>query len=340
MWSWGQACRVVVLVVLVVAMGPAFAGDLEPGAAPAPTMKTLVEIEPRVAVQTLPSSADALHVISEPGSYYLTGDITGESGKSGIYIATSHVTLDLRGYALVGVTGSEHGVETALDLVDIEVRNGIARDWGSHGFVVHARGGALLELRAFDNGVMGLNIWEGLIDGCVARGNGGAGIRLDGNGVVRNCASSNNGESGFKIVGSGLLEASTAGSNSAYGVELVFDGHVRGCHIDGNGVGVLAQMHARIVDNNLSENGVGIEIRATGEACLVSGNSLLGGDVGVRVNDGASGNLIVRNSAGGTNVVAFDIGPGNAFGPVIDVAGAGDISVVSGSEHPWANFLF
>src|SRR5690242_17557228 len=42
--------------------------------------------ETRIPVESLPGSASALHVISAPGVYYLTGNVTGVSGKSAIDI--------------------------------------------------------------------------------------------------------------------------------------------------------------------------------------------------------------------------------------------------------------
>lgn len=89
------------------------AGDLNPPAGPvAPTMKTLVEVEPRTAVNSAntPGDADSVYKITTPGSYYLTDSITGVSGKHGIKIETDDVTLDLMGFALIGVPGSLDGV--------------------------------------------------------------------------------------------------------------------------------------------------------------------------------------------------------------------------------------
>src|SRR3954451_24121391 len=42
--------------------------------------------EPCIPVQSLPGNGSALYVISQPGSYYLTGDIAGVAGKNGIEI--------------------------------------------------------------------------------------------------------------------------------------------------------------------------------------------------------------------------------------------------------------
>jgi len=69
-------------------------GSLTPPGAPGPTMKTLNQIEPRTPISSLP------FVISSPGSYYLT---TNLSGTSGITISSGNVTLDLNGFTLQGL---------------------------------------------------------------------------------------------------------------------------------------------------------------------------------------------------------------------------------------------
>lgn len=66
-------------VVIWLGAGSAEAGDLNPPAGPvSPTHKTLTEIEPRTAISmaNTPGDADSLFKITQPGSYYLTGNIT------------------------------------------------------------------------------------------------------------------------------------------------------------------------------------------------------------------------------------------------------------------------
>ena len=63
-------------------------GSLTPPGAPAPTMKTLQQIEPRTAI----TNTGAV-TISQPGSYYLTANLAVSSGDA-ITIATNGVTLD------------------------------------------------------------------------------------------------------------------------------------------------------------------------------------------------------------------------------------------------------
>ena len=47
--------------------------------------------------------------IDEPGSYFLSRDVTGVAGQNGIIINASDVTIDLNGFALIGVPGSLRG---------------------------------------------------------------------------------------------------------------------------------------------------------------------------------------------------------------------------------------
>jgi hypothetical protein len=77
------------------------AGQLQPTSAPATTMKTLDQIEPRIAIgaDTTPGDAESLYKITSPGSYYLTGNIS-INFKHGISVIANDVTLDLCGYRI------------------------------------------------------------------------------------------------------------------------------------------------------------------------------------------------------------------------------------------------
>ena len=83
-------------------------GSLTPPGAPAPLFKTLDQLEPRIAVQSLAGDATAQFVITQPGSYYLTGNVTGVVAKAAIAIVATNVSLDLRGFALIGISGAPH----------------------------------------------------------------------------------------------------------------------------------------------------------------------------------------------------------------------------------------
>ena len=88
-------------------LSTAFAqGSLTPPGAPAPTMKSLDQVEARTIVNAAntPGDANNLFIITNSGSYYLTTNLVGVSGKSGISITANDVTLDLNGFALLGVS--------------------------------------------------------------------------------------------------------------------------------------------------------------------------------------------------------------------------------------------
>lgn len=100
-------------LAIVLMTGIAHAqGPLTPPGAPAPLMKTLEQVEPRTPVNAVntPGDTNAVYVISQPGSYYLTGDVLGVPDQHGIRIDADYVTLDLNGYTLDGVIGSLSGI--------------------------------------------------------------------------------------------------------------------------------------------------------------------------------------------------------------------------------------
>src|SRR5208337_2996715 len=77
-------------------------GSLTPPGAPAPTMITLSQIEPRTPISSAPFT------ITNPGSYYLTTNLTVSSGN-GIIIAASGVTLDLSGFTISSTDPANSG---------------------------------------------------------------------------------------------------------------------------------------------------------------------------------------------------------------------------------------
>ena len=89
-------CAPLTLTACLCVAAPALAGGLTPPGAPAPTMKTLDEVEPRIPIGplTTPGDAGSVYRISQPGSYYLTGNLVGQANKCGIEIASSGVSVN------------------------------------------------------------------------------------------------------------------------------------------------------------------------------------------------------------------------------------------------------
>src|SRR5215813_2047720 len=88
------------LIALALMAVPALAGDLTPPPGPVgPTMKPLSQVEPRtpVTATTTPGDFNSVYQINQSGSYYLTGNVAGVTGKIGVKILVGNVTLDLNG---------------------------------------------------------------------------------------------------------------------------------------------------------------------------------------------------------------------------------------------------
>jgi len=93
-------------------------GSLTPPGAPAPTMKTLDQIEARTPVSSAP------YTISVPGSYYLTTNVSVSSGDA-ITIATNNVMLDLNGFTIYSTAASAGGTAILVNgTQNITIRNG------------------------------------------------------------------------------------------------------------------------------------------------------------------------------------------------------------------------
>jgi hypothetical protein len=94
-------------------------GSLTPPGAPAPTMRTLTQVEPRTPISSAPFT------ISVSGSYYLTTNLTVSSGNA-ITIAANGVTLDLNGFTISSTAASATGYGISLNssLSDITIVNG------------------------------------------------------------------------------------------------------------------------------------------------------------------------------------------------------------------------
>ena len=305
----------IVLVMLVLAFAGARAGDLEPPGAPAPTMKTLSEVEPRIPIH----ASDLPLTITTPGSYYLAENVTGAAGFHGIVVSTDHVTIDLRGFHLVGVPGSLNGIEDPSGGADnISVINGTVRDWGGTGISLDGISFLVRNVHVYGNGGAGLSVDVGsLVDDVVAVANGGDGILVGRGSVVSNCvATFNDGDGIRNLTGHVSVLHSVARANHGDGIEV------------GEGSYVL--------NNTSAESGFGgafdgAAIHVLGSGTRVEGNNATASDRGIDVD--AAGNLVIRNSASG-NGTAYSIVAGNTVGPIVGVADP------IASTNPWANFAF
>ncbi|MBS0661041.1 MAG: right-handed parallel beta-helix repeat-containing protein [Verrucomicrobia bacterium] len=169
-------------------------GAPTPGGPPGPTMKTLDQIEPRIDLATLPGDSTALVVITQPGSYYLSGNLTGVSGRGGIRVAVGDVNIDLRGFSLIGVDGALNGVDASG--FRVAVRNGTITGWDT-GVSVGAFG-QIERILAASNRLAGIAMsGQGSVQSCTSAYNGGAGYAFGDQVSATDCVSFNNVGAGF-----------------------------------------------------------------------------------------------------------------------------------------------
>ncbi len=135
-------------------------GPLTPPGAPAPMMRTLVQVEPRTPI------ALAGYTITQPGSYYLTTNLV--SSWYGVVITASGVTLDLMGFALTGV-GDGIGVflsgETNAPVRGVVVRNGMVRQFADGIRAENCQNCRFEQLAVVSNSYSGMYL-SGAYNGC------------------------------------------------------------------------------------------------------------------------------------------------------------------------------
>lgn len=365
----GALASLMIMGVAVVA------GPLNPPAGPVTsTYKTLTEVEPRIAINATntPGDADSIFRITQPGSYYLTGNITGVSGRKGIEIVSDGVTIDLNGFALLGVPGSLDGIQAATQVRSVSIRNGTVRGWGGHGidfFLNNAVGGSIEHVHAFGN--LGTGIRAGssmvvdhctstgntvagftvaittVITNCTASSNGGSGFVLNGNNVATNCVAYLNSGAGFNASSGSAISHSVARNNRGNGFDLGTSCsivHSNAVANELNGIRVASGCIVR--ENNCDSNGLGpsdgANILVTGLENRIERNHCNIADRGIDVDSAA--NLIIGNTCRG-NVINYDIVANNRYGPILNIPASGT-AAVSGSSaagtltttDPHANF--
>ncbi len=215
-------------------------GDLTPPPGPvAPTMKTLVEVEPRIIVNGVntPGDADSMFQITAPGSYYLIGNITGVFGLAGIEIDSDGVTLDLMGFHMNGVAGSLAGVSVPVPHENICIRNGSLCGWGDEGVGAFlATNSELHDLRACGNGLSGLVVGPGsTVRDCTGESNGGSGVFAGTHSTVRGCVGRMNATYGVAATSVATVSVCAAYQNGDSGIAAGFGSTISFCVAEQNG---------------------------------------------------------------------------------------------------------
>ncbi len=229
------------------------------------------------------------YVISEPGSYQLTGNlIVPDENTSAIEIeeGVGSATIDLNGFAIIGpvvctvnqsqeldCTDSGDGVgvlqqgelrsvnflNTAARMEAVTVRNGTIRGMGGDGvFIVGA----------------------GLIERVAALSNGGRGILA--NGQITHCNIQRNRGNGIHLFG-GVVAYNKIESNGGHGIRAV------------NGGGTVIKGNLVAGNSRLSDDGVGISC----SRCAVVDNVITRQERALSIGGGYAGNTIGGTITGG-----------------------------------------
>jgi parallel beta-helix repeat protein len=350
------------LFVIGGVCGTATAGPLLPPAGSvAPSYKTLSQVEPRTPIgpDTTPNggSPTVVYRIGQPGSYYLTQNLTGEAGKFLIRVDADNVTIDLNGYTMIGVTGSLDAINgSLLEPDNVTVKNGVIRGFDdtaieasptANGWVIEnvtmSRNGAgvsagrhaiLRNCHAVYNQGSGISaLWGSVIENCTASGNGTWGISGSYGTTIRGCAAQQNSGAGISAHSGSTVVDCSARQNGVEGIKLDSGSSAINCTSSYNTTdGIWMGDDCTAQGNTCSENGnngTGAGVRASGGGNRIDGNHVTLNDLGIRTD--GSNNIVVRNTARG-NATAFSYAGTNTVGPT--VAASGTIA----STSPWANF--
>jgi len=318
-------------------------GSLTPPGAPGVTMKSLDQIEPRKPIYYAGFGA------WQPGSYYLTTNLTCASGQSGISVTANNVTIDLNGFSLTGSGSGSYGVSFGSTVTNFTLRNGTVNGF-YYGIGDGSAGGSA-------------NV---VLDGVTITGSGSAGVWSYRALTVRNCLFFSNSTAIFLPNGGQIIDC-TVNSSSGSGI-YVAGGEVRHCRVTNNGgigidvaPGVVSDCWVQnnalsgiCVDasvqgggseiirnicnnNNTSDNGQHAGIRINVSGCRVEDNHVSFCWVaGIAVTNTLSGNIIVKNSVWDTiSGVNYLTGSATQFiGPIITTQGT------ITNTSPWANFSY
>lgn len=370
----------VLACVTALLCAPVFGGSLTPPVGPvAPTSKTLTEVEPRTPVNstTAPGDADSVFRIAQPGSYYLTGNVTGVAGKSGIELGADNVTLDLNGFEVVGVAGALQGINTGSfpGFSGATIRNGTVRNWPTGGVIfplswASSQGCRFENVTSRDNVGNGFESRTGaVILACIAEGNT-TGFESGDNALFSDCSAYANTGDGFSVGYGSSVTNCISRSNSGDGFSTG-NGPVSftGCTSSVNGgdgyettasslSGCAASFNTGFAFRLINDSTMtGCIVTSIAAGCVTAGNdctirhcNMSGGTVGIEVtgaDNRVEGNNVADSTTGisvtvvGNLIISNSVSGGTTRYSIVAGNAAGPIVTaanVATNTIPTANF--
>ncbi len=276
-------------LALALFAGTLVAGPLNPPAgAVQSTMKTLTEVEPRIAINSgnTPGDAISLFKITQAGSYYLTGNITGSVNRdAAILIAADGVTLDLGGFQIIS-NGSQFGISVGA-VRGVSIRNGSIINAGTNGIGTSGSSGTnLRDLRVFNAGESSISAGTAaIVENCTVSQTGSNGIVVDAGSAVRGCSVSGAGGEAF-IATKSVIDGCTAINAGGIGFSVGSNSSVTNCSASNCTSGFQAVEQARFINcGAINSSDVGI---LSGFNSIVENCTAQKGQAnGIQANDGA-----------------------------------------------------
>jgi hypothetical protein len=322
--GWSIAIAVSLVLAATLAGWVHAGGPLDPPGAPGVTMKSLSEVEPRTPISALP------YTISEPGSYYLTGNLSVSTAIDGISVQADDVTIDLNGFELNGngmgsraIFGSTTGgFPPPPPRRNWRVYNGAIVGW-AHAFSAPTSQVQIDHVRA--SGIR----WGGFTTGAGARVSDcsvessstdlNQGIVTGDRSSVESCSTR-----GFTIgidVGNNSTVASCNVTAARVGVRADFASTIASCRINAIETGIQAD--GAILGNQIDMLGATSPASCgiyAGNGAAVDGNRITASPNGVCLS--GLGITATRNSFYTIATAAFTGLTGNDVSPVVAAAGA------------------
>jgi len=299
---------------------------------PETAMKSLNEVEPRTLISALPFT------ITNSGSYYVSRNLVGVPGTNGITIKSSHVQLDLNGFALIGTTNTGAADNPTLvgvyisneDMpVNITIRNGVICKWGQEGIrsiiATDSRvTGISVSGNGSTNGADGMKLGDSWnITDCLAVNNQGSGIDAQSRCTISRSLFRWNAKCGLNVLTDCRIFDCSALGNCQDGFRTGNDCVVRNCTANWNvSNGVHVAVGCVVADCVCSFNGnsgIGAGIQAEGEG-RIEANHVRKNQFGIQIPTGATmgKTLVIRNSSVMNTVTNFDLNLETHSGAILD----------------------